>query len=125
MSTSRPRYDERDNVQARGALVPGTPEYDEYYGRHPERRRRDDATRALPGLGRVGGPLDLPLPGSEHDLLVRLSREDVVDGPPDPADVCSHAGKTRGDPARTCGSPSSPSRSPRTSAPRATRHAPT
>ena len=84
MSTSRPRYDERDNVQARGALAPGTPEYDEYYGRHPERQRRDDATRALPGLGRVGSPLDLPLLGSEHDLLVRLSREDVVDGPPAP-----------------------------------------
>jgi ferredoxin len=80
----RERYDERDNVQARGTLTPGTPEYDEYYGRRPELRRRDDATRALPGMGLVGSPLDLPLLGTEHDFLARLGREDMVDGVPAP-----------------------------------------
>ena len=77
----RQRFDERDNVQARDTLIAGTPDYDEYYRRHPERRRRDDATRALPGLGRVGSELDLPLLGTQAGLLARLGREDVVDGP--------------------------------------------
>ena len=81
---ARQRFDERDNVQARDTLVAGTPDYDEYYRRHPERRRRDDATRQLPGLGRVGSELDTPLLGAQVEFLARLGREDVVDGPPAP-----------------------------------------
>jgi len=80
-SAARERFDERDNVQARGMLTPGTPEYDELYGLHPEWKRKDDAIRALPGMGRVGSPLDTPLLGTQHDFLARLGREDVVDGP--------------------------------------------
>ena len=30
------RYDQRDHPTARAYLVPGTTEYEEYYGRHPE-----------------------------------------------------------------------------------------
>ena len=52
-SAARERFDERDNVQSRGTLTPGTPEYDELYGLHPEWKRKDDAIRALPGMGRA------------------------------------------------------------------------
>jgi ferredoxin len=48
------RYDERDMVFARAALGEGTPEYEEYYGRHPQMREADDRLRALRGLAAPG-----------------------------------------------------------------------
>lgn len=80
----RTRYDERDNVQSRGALEPGSGDYEAFYARHPEWRRKDDLIRALPGMGRVGSPLDTPLLGTQHDFLARLGMNDVVDGPASP-----------------------------------------
>ena len=44
------RLDERDTVFSRSNLQPGSIRYAEYYHRHPQRRVRDDAMRALPGL---------------------------------------------------------------------------
>lgn len=35
------RFDMRDHVNARNALIPGTPEYQEYYSGHPEREEGD------------------------------------------------------------------------------------
>ena len=49
-------FDERDNVQARNTLEPGTADYLDFYARHPEWRDKDDQIRALPGMGRVGDP---------------------------------------------------------------------
>ena len=77
----RTRFDERDNVQARGTLEPGSVDYEAFYARHPEWRRKDVLIRALPGMGRVGSPLDTPMLGTQHDFLARLGRSDVVDGP--------------------------------------------
>ena len=77
----RARYDERDNVQSRGTLEPGSADYEAFYALHPEWRRKDDLIRALPGMGRVGSPLDTPLLGTQHDFLARLGMSDLVDGP--------------------------------------------
>ena len=74
-------FDERDNVQARNTLEPGTPDYLDFYARHPEWRDKDDQIRALPGMGRVGDPLDALLLANEMETLLRFSGEDVVDGP--------------------------------------------
>lgn len=41
------RYDERDQPNARIVLVPGTPEYEDYYSRRPERKEWDDETRRI------------------------------------------------------------------------------
>jgi ferredoxin len=51
-SSGRPsrRIDERDIMFARGRLVPGSPEYEQYYAMRPENKAGDDHTRALPGL---------------------------------------------------------------------------
>ena len=49
------RVDERDVMFARMARTPGTVAYDEYYGRHPERRAADDRLRTRPGLLTPGG----------------------------------------------------------------------
>lgn len=47
-------YDERDMVFARARLRAGTPEYEEYYARKPEKREPDDRLRALRGLAAPG-----------------------------------------------------------------------
>jgi ferredoxin len=50
------RVDERDTMFARAARRPGTPAYEDYYGRlRPDLRRVDDRLRALPELCRPGG----------------------------------------------------------------------
>ena len=44
------RYDERNNVQARHELVPGSPEWEEYYKIHPTLKEIDLAQHDLPGV---------------------------------------------------------------------------
>jgi reductive dehalogenase len=48
------RVDERDVMFSRAAREKGTPEYDEYYSRRPELRKRDDRIRAMPPLMGTG-----------------------------------------------------------------------
>lgn len=48
------RYDERDIPFSRQRLKPGTDQYRAYYQKHPEKEKRDAATRALPGLTSEG-----------------------------------------------------------------------
>jgi ferredoxin len=80
-------YDERDTLFARLRLVSGSDEYEEYYGRHPELKERDDALRERGGLARLvlGGGLSLdeiralkPHPDDMPELLERLTDEDLV-----------------------------------------------
>jgi hypothetical protein len=49
------RFDERDAMFSRAALVAGTPTYEAAYARRPELREGDDALRALPRLTEPGG----------------------------------------------------------------------
>jgi len=49
------RHDERDTVFARMACEPGTAAYEDYYTRHPERKKTDDHLRSLPNLLEPGG----------------------------------------------------------------------
>ncbi|MFC1545720.1 hypothetical protein ACFL44_03450, partial [Gemmatimonadota bacterium] len=44
------RVDERDVMFSRAARIIGTPEYTEYYSRHPELQKSDDRIRAMPPL---------------------------------------------------------------------------
>jgi ferredoxin len=41
------RVDQRDTRQSRSMLKPGTPEYEDYYRRHPEHKEWDDKGRAI------------------------------------------------------------------------------
>ncbi len=77
----RRRFDERDNVQSRNTLEPDSPEYEGFYALHPEWKEKDDAIRALPGMGHVGSPLDLPFLGVQYEFLASLGMSDRVDGP--------------------------------------------
>jgi reductive dehalogenase len=49
------RVDERDTMFARMARRQGSPAYEDYYARHPERQTVDDRLRAMPELLQPGG----------------------------------------------------------------------
>lgn len=74
------RFDERDNVQSRNTLEPGTPEYAEFYARHPEWESVDGKTREI-SRHHVGHPLDGLFLMSEVMSVARRGMEDSVDGP--------------------------------------------
>jgi len=46
-------YDERDHAIARFGLKAGSPEYDDYYSRHPETKARDTARQLVRHVLRV------------------------------------------------------------------------
>jgi ferredoxin len=74
------RFDERDNVQARYDLSPGSETWKEYYALHPEREEPDLATKQQPGIGMVGDPQDGLLLATLGMAVRMLSNEEVVDG---------------------------------------------
>jgi len=41
------RYDQRDHPNARAVLVPGTPDYEDYYSRRPEYKEWDNENKRL------------------------------------------------------------------------------
>src|SRR4030042_2304839 len=77
------RFDERDNVQSRNTLVPGSEEYTEFYRRHTEWEEKDRGTRELSRIS-VGNHLDLPFFVQQIENLARYGMEDLVDGPVSP-----------------------------------------
>jgi hypothetical protein len=88
---SRPRYevtgeiepfDERDNVQARGQLRPGSADCTEFYTRRPEREAGDGEIRAIPEF--AVSELDHPFFPEEIVTVMKGGEEDLVDGPLSP-----------------------------------------
>lgn len=68
-----PRFDERDIMFARAGYVKGTPNYLDYYARHPELQDYDDRIRSLPGICSPGSatydPLHARLAGAAFHFL--------------------------------------------------------
>jgi ferredoxin len=81
------RFDERDNVQARFELKPGSTEWEKYYQKHPELKKTDLAQYDLPGMMGVGEPADIKAIVSMKSVLEHLGREDVVEGPVEPQKI--------------------------------------
>jgi hypothetical protein len=77
------RYDERDNVQARDELIPGSPMWKEYYRVHPELMGIDMAQHDLPRVIGVGADVDNRFFLSMVTLLGHMGHENMVDGPVD------------------------------------------
>jgi ferredoxin len=77
------RFDERDNVQARNTYEPGSGEYKEFYGRHPECEERDRQTREL-SKKPVGNPLDFSFFLQQIGKLAQWGSEDLISGPVSP-----------------------------------------
>jgi len=80
------RFDERENVQSRNTLEPGTEAYQEFYARHPEWEARDADSREL-SKTRVGHPLDVAFLLQQRGRLAKSGREENVDGPVAPQKV--------------------------------------
>ena len=74
------RFDERDNVQARNTYEPGSGEYKEFYGRHPECEERDRQTREL-SKKPAGNPLDFSFFLQQIGKLAQWGSEDLISGP--------------------------------------------
>lgn len=80
------RVDERDIIFARMRCQPGSPEYADYYARHPERTGPDDRLRAMPRLCGPGSgtyhPLNSPIADACFEFLADVGF--TVDGPVSP-----------------------------------------
>jgi reductive dehalogenase len=80
------RFDERNNVQARDTLEPGSEDYKEFYERYPEWKAKDDATRDLSGKV-AGNPRDLFFFQQLIGGVAQRGAESLVDGPVAPNQV--------------------------------------
>ena len=78
-------YDERDNIQARGQLRPGSQDFAEFYTRRPEWEAGDNEIRAIPEF--AGSELDRPFFLQEIMTVMKGGAEDLVDGPLSPNKV--------------------------------------
>jgi ferredoxin len=77
------RVDERDIMFSRWRLVPGSPEYADYYGRRPEKKVIDERIRRAPGLFEPDSKAYHPLgmPAAEASFEVIETMRSAVDGP--------------------------------------------
>ena len=82
--TDPKRYDERNNVQGRHELKPGSPEWEAYYQAHPHLKETDLAQHDLPGGPGVGAPADIKVVLSMRSLLSELGAENMVAGTVEP-----------------------------------------
>ena len=77
------RFDERDIPFARMHLVPGSPEFQDYYNMHPEMRSIDEKTRTLPGLLSLDALKSHPLVfrTAKGSFAITEALREAVDGP--------------------------------------------
>jgi ferredoxin len=87
------QFDERNTMFARMNYMPGSPEYADYYQKHPELKETDDALRHLPDLGGEGSatyhPLHSPLVGSAFQFLSEIKHLSEGEISPQQADLAS------------------------------------
>jgi ferredoxin len=78
------RFDERDTMFSRRTLVPGTPRFEDYYNRNPEKKVPDNQFRRKPGLLKAGSayydPILFAAAGSLFDRVDELQSR--VEGEP-------------------------------------------
>jgi ferredoxin len=84
LSTPDQQFDERDTVFARENLVPGSPEFEEYYREHPELLEIDNHIRSLPGEGSGMHDADYRMFRSAAMLMKEIGSPQMVDGEPFP-----------------------------------------
>ena len=95
------RIDERDVIFSRMARLPGSPEYEEYYARHPEREEFDHKVRTLPPLGGAQTPTFDPevTPVVDGVFTLLAGLHPLTDGPAAgekmPGDPASYAAWAR------------------------------
>jgi reductive dehalogenase len=78
------RYNEADNAQARGELIPDSRLWKEYYQKHPELQEIGRAWSKLPGPGGTGPLEDRLMVAAMHETLGLMSKDEDMDGLPSP-----------------------------------------
>ncbi len=68
------QVDERDVIFAREEYAPGSPQYEAYYARHPDKKAIDDSMRATPELLAPGGRFYDPIESGRIDSLFDVIR---------------------------------------------------
>ncbi|HEX7474770.1 MAG TPA: hypothetical protein VF318_02300, partial [Dehalococcoidales bacterium] len=84
------RFNEADNVQARGELLPDSRLWKDYYEKHPELENLGRAWSKLPGPGDTGPLEDRLMVAAMHDTLSLLSKDEDLDGIPSPSKSIIH-----------------------------------
>lgn len=77
------RIDERDVMFSRMSYKEGTPQYEDYYKLHPERKEEDDRLRAMPNIGGEGTATFDPIlsPFGDAAFMMLDDMKKYVDGP--------------------------------------------
>ena len=78
------RFDEADNVMARGELEPDSELWSRYYKKRPDLENQGRGLAKLPRMGRTGPIQDTTMFGSLLLTNTLLATEDAVDGKPSP-----------------------------------------
>jgi ferredoxin len=78
------RYNEADNAQARGALIPDSDLWKDYYKKHPDLEDLGRSFDKLPPMGSVGPIQDQLMVASIFETISLLSKDEYVDGTPSP-----------------------------------------
>jgi reductive dehalogenase len=81
------KFNEADNVQARGELLPDSELWQAYYKNHPELESDGRAWLKLPGMGNVGPIADRLMLASMFSTVGLISKDENVDGAPSPEKV--------------------------------------
>ena len=81
------RFDEADNVMARGELEPDSELWSQYYKRHPELENQGRGLAKLPRMGHTSPIQDMPMFGSLLLTNTLLGTENAVDGQPSPKKI--------------------------------------
>jgi reductive dehalogenase len=76
------RFDEADNVQARGELIPDGQLWKEYFRKHPELEKVSREWSKLAGPGGVGPIMDRLMIGSLQETIALMSKDENLDGLP-------------------------------------------
>lgn len=81
------RFEEADNMLARGGLVPDSELWQKYYALHPELEKQGIALDKLPKLGTLDPPLDGLMLAAMKSIINILCVEEAVDGQPSPQKI--------------------------------------
>lgn len=76
------RFDEADNAQARGELLPDSQQWREYFDKHPELESYSQDWLKLPPLGGKAPVADGMMLGSMFETIGLMSTDEILDGPP-------------------------------------------
>ena len=78
------RFDETDQIMARGEMIPDGELWKRYYGEYTEREDQGIQWAKLPKMGDGGHPLDKLIVASRIWTISKLGRDDFVSGEPSP-----------------------------------------